>query len=187
MPRSGLGRAAAVAFPVILLIVGGTYAVAWLVVDFLGMPLSLVLPLPVKVVGWACLAAGAAVAGWVFRYRSPGVMIWSTHVTFRKMFGITQVAESSRRTERLVVEGPQKYTRNPLYFAVLLVVLGWGLAAASTEVLVWSAVLLAWFSLILIPFEENELQTLFGEQYARYAESVPMLVPLTKRKRPRKA
>ena len=114
-------------------------------------------------------------------------MIWSTHVTFRKMFGITQVAESSRRTERLVVEGPQKYTRNPLYFAVLLVVLGWGLAAASTEVLVWSAVLLAWFSLILIPFEENELQTLFGEQYARYAESVPMLVPLTKRKRPRKA
>jgi len=33
--------------------------------------------------------------------------------------------------------------------------------------------------MILIPFEENELRTLFGEQYARYAESVLMLVPLT--------
>jgi len=187
MSAIGAGRAAVIAFSVILLIVGGTYALAWLLVVLLGLPPSLRLSPLVKVVGWVCLVAGATVGGWVFRYRSPTTMILSTYVTFRKMFRRTPVAEGFGRAEPLVIEGPQKYIRNPLYFAVLLVVFGWGLVAASTEVLIWSAVMLTWFSLVLIPFEEDELLALFGEEYARYAENVPMLVPFTKRRRPRKA
>lgn len=141
----------------------------------------------VRAVGWASVAAGVVVGGWVFRYRNPVVMISSTYATFRKMFHGCQVAEESGRSDPLVVGGPQKYTRNPLYFAVLLVIFGWGLATASTDVLVWSVALLGWFSLVLIPFEEKELQMLFGERFSEYVENVPMLVPFTKRKRLRRS
>ena len=183
----GVGRAAAVAMPVILLMVGGTYAVAWLVAVFLDLPPTLGFPPVVRVVGWAFVAAGVVVGGWIFRYRSPAVMISSTYVTFRRRFVSAQAAERSERTESLVIEGPQKYTRNPLYFAVLLAIFGWGLTTASADVLIWSAALLVWFSLVLIPFEEKELRMSFGQRYVEYAESVPMLVPLTKRKRSRKS
>jgi protein-S-isoprenylcysteine O-methyltransferase Ste14 len=37
----------------------------------------------------------------------------------------------------------------------------------------------------MIPFEEKELLALFGDQYARYVDGVPMLFPFTKgEKRP---
>jgi protein-S-isoprenylcysteine O-methyltransferase Ste14 len=110
-------------------------------------------------------------------------MVVSTYITFSKLFRGSPLAETAGRVEPLVVEGPQKYVRNPLYFALIVVVFGWALAAESTYVLVWSAVLLLWFRLILIPFEERELRELFGSQYANYVEAVPMLIPFTKRRR----
>ena len=100
-----------------------------------------------------------------------------------KMLGRTLMAERSDRTEPLVVAGPQRYTRNPLYFGVVLLVFGWGLYSASAYVLVAALLLVLWFRFVLIPFEERELLALFGEQYARYSEEVPMLIPFTKRKR----
>lgn len=183
MSGVGFGKAAAFAVPVILLILGGFYAGAYFVTTSLGLPASLGFPWVLSAVGWAVAVIGVAVGGWVFRYRSPAAMMGSTYVTFAKMFRKSSVVERAGRAEPLVVEGPQKYTRNPLYLAVLLVAFGWSLATASTCVLVWSAALLVWFSLILIPFEERELLALFGAQYANYARAVPMLVPFTKRRR----
>ena len=180
-----MGKTAAVAFTFILLILGSTYAAAWFVAALLDLPSWSWSSPVVGAFGWASVVTGAAVGGWVFWYRNPANMISSTYVTFRKMFGRVPVAERSGRNERLVIEGPQRYTRNPLYFAVLLFVFGWGLATASTTFLIWSAVLLAWFALVLIPFEEEELRALFGAQYVAYAERVPMLAPFPRHRRPR--
>lgn len=175
-------KAAVVVIPIILLIVGGIFAVAYLVAAFFGVP-SLSLPLAVRICGVVLVVAGLALAGWVFRYRSPASMISSTRTTFMKMFGRIPTAERSGRTEPLVVAGPQRYTRNPLYFAVVLLAFGWGLYSASAYVLVAALLLVFWFRFLLIPFEERELFALFGEEYARYSEGVPMLIPFTKRKR----
>ena len=62
-------------------------------------------------------------------------------------------------------------------------VFGWGLVTATTYVLIASAAMLIWFRFVQIPFEESELCALFGDQYRRYKESTPMLVPFTKHKR----
>jgi protein-S-isoprenylcysteine O-methyltransferase Ste14 len=175
-------RAAAVAVPIILLIVGGIFVVSYFVCVFIGVG-SLGFPLVVRACGVALAVAGLAFAGWVFSYRTPATMIVSTYTTFTKMFGRTPMSGRSARSEPLVVVGPQRYTRNPLYFGVVLLVFGWGLYSAAAYILVAALLLVLWFRLVLIPFEEKELLALFGGQYLKYSEDVPTLVPFTKRKR----
>ena len=182
-PEVGLGRAAAFAVPLIVLLVAVLLAISELVVMFLGLPSSLGLPLAVRAVGWVLVVTGLMTGGWVFRYWSPAAMMTSTYVTFMKMFRRAPLTDAMGRNEPLVVEGPQKYTRNPLYFGLVVMMFGWAVAGASTVVLVWAVALLLWFWLILIPFEERELRMLFGEKYERYMEQVPMLVPFTRRRR----
>ena len=178
-----VAKALVVAVPTIALILGGIFAASYFASALLGLPSSLGLPPTARVFGAALIVAGIAFAGWVFRYRTPADMIVSTYSTFTKLVGLIPMAESSDRTEPLVVAGPQRYTRNPLYFGVVLVAFGWGLLGGATYVLLGSALLFAWFRLVLVPFEERELAALFGEQYERYRDEVPMLVPFTKRKR----
>ena len=171
------------AAPTIALILGATFYLGSLLSALLGLPPSLPLMLAARILGAALVAVGLAVAGWVFRYRRPESMIASTYVTFMKMFRLMPMGEVSERKEPLVVAGPQKYVRNPLYFAVVVLSLGWGLGGASTSVLVGTLILVLWLRLFLIPFEEKELRALFGDQYVEYAEKVPALFPFTKRKR----
>lgn len=164
----------------ILVVVSGLFGAAYLLSALL--PPSFASPLTVRIVGGAALLGGAALAGWTFRYRSPRVMIVSTYSTLAKALTRTPLAEIGERKERLVMEGPHRYVRNPLYLAVLSVILGWGLVAASTLFLVATAVFTFWFGLVLIPFEEKELAALFGEEWKKYSEATPMLFPFTKRK-----
>ncbi len=183
MGTPSVGRALAVAGPTILLLLSVLFAVSYLLAVALGLPGSFGPPLVARVIGGVVVVAGLAMAGWVFVYRTPASMIVSTYVTFTKLFTRTPVAEPLGRTELLVVKGPQKYVRHPLYLGVVVMTFGWALFGGATFVLVGAVAVLLWFWLILIPFEERELKALFGEQYLDYTKDVPMLVPFTKRKR----
>ncbi len=181
----GTRKAAAVAFPIIIAIVTALFAVSYLVSLLLGLPYSVTLPLPVTGLGAALVVLGLAFAAWTFSQRNPASVIVSTYVTFVKAIRRTPPAERAGRVEPLVVSGPQRYTRNPLYFGVIVTVLGWALWASVSYLFVASVVLSIWFGLVLIPFEERELRALFGEEWRKYSEEVPMLIPFTKtRKRP---
>jgi protein-S-isoprenylcysteine O-methyltransferase Ste14 len=120
---------------------------------------------------------------WVFKHRNPRNVIASTYVTFTKMFGKTPVAEKAGRTEPLTVDGPQKYVRNPLYFGVIVMVLGWAVLTGYPYIFIATLVVLIWFGLVLIPFEERELHALFGVEWEGYSQETPMLFPFAKRKR----
>ena len=68
-----------------------------------------------------------------------------------------------------------------MYFGVVSVVLGSGLAAASPPLLAWGLVLAGWYWFLLIPFEERELEALFGARYLDYRRQVPKLFPYGRR------
>ena len=104
-------------------------------------------------------------------------MIVSTYYTFVKMFTGGPISELKGRTEPLVVAGPQRYVRHPLYLGATLVFLGWALLTSSTSSLLGVAFILLWFRFVQIPFEEKELRAIFGDQYANYSKHVPMLFP----------
>lgn len=182
MSQPGVARAAVI-FPAIALLLGAIFGAAYLVSALLGLPGSLALPAWVQLVGDLLVAGGLALGAWIFMYRSPMSMVVSTYVTFSKLLGRSSLSEPHGRTEPLVVAGPQRYVRHPLYLGVIVMVFGWALVGGETFVLVGAVGVLFWFALVLIPFEEKELKALFGEEYSRYMDRVPMLIPLTKRKR----
>ncbi len=183
MAPPSVAKAAMFAGPTIFLLLWLFFAAAYLITTSLGLPDSLGLPAGVQVVGGVLVVVGLVEAGWIFLYRSPAAMVVSTYITFTKLFGGASVSEPLGRAEPLVVVGPQKYVRHPLYLGVIVMVFGWALFGGYTFVLIGAVGVLLWFWLVLIPFEEKELKALFGEQYTKYADGVPMLVPFTKRKR----
>lgn len=183
MTTPSVGKAAMVAGPTIVLLLIVVFGASYLVSVALGLPRSLGLPAGVQILGGALVVVGVAVAVWVFRYRSPANMVVSTYITFTKMLRRSPISEPLGRTEPLVVAGPQRYVRNPLYFGVIVMTFGWALFVGYTFVLLGAVGVLLWFRLVLIPFEERELAALFGEQYMEYMRDVPMLIPFTRRKR----
>jgi len=182
MAETNVGRAPII-FLFIAALVAGLFALSFIISTLLGLPFSLGPPIEVRLVGSAIVVVGLAMMGWVFRYRKPTNVMVSTYVTFVKLFKGTPVAERAGRTEPLVVGGPQKYVRNPLYFGIVVMVLGWAVLTGYSFVFIATVVLMLWFSLVLIPFEERELYALFGEQWKKYSDETPMLIPFTKRKK----
>jgi protein-S-isoprenylcysteine O-methyltransferase Ste14 len=88
---------------------------------------------------------------------------WSSDVTLK-------------RDHELIVAGPYRWVRHPIYTGILVALLGTALAIGEWRGLL--AVLLAaaayWRKLRI---EEAVMRRQFGEAYARYAERVPALIP----------
>ncbi len=75
--------------------------------------------------------------------------------------------------EPLVVVGIYAHVRNPMYVAVLLVIVGQALLYRSLHVLWWAAGCLLGFHNRVIGWEEPHLAEKHGETYDRYREAVP--------------
>ena len=80
----------------------------------------------------------------------------------------------------MILQGPQRYVRHPLYFAVVVLLLGWCLVLDYTVLLLIAFFFFLWFNLVVIRFEEKELRTLYREQYETYDKSVPRFFPSLK-------
>jgi len=88
-----------------------------------------------------------------------------------------EVVQDSRvRTEKLVADGPFRYTRNPLYFGLLIGVFGAGLLCSRTGWVVQIILAFA-FCYRLIRREEAHLVLVQGERFVTYFQSVPRLLP----------
>ncbi|MGH2404912.1 MAG: methyltransferase family protein [bacterium] len=86
-------------------------------------------------------------------------------------------------TERLVVTGPYRYVRNPMYIGVLSAILGQAFFFGSRTVLIYAASVAAAFHLFVLWYEEPTLRRRFGAEYDAYAREVhrwrPRVVPWT--------
>jgi protein-S-isoprenylcysteine O-methyltransferase Ste14 len=86
------------------------------------------------------------------------------------------VHDRELHTEGLVADGPYRYTRNPLYFATILMSVGIGLFASRLG-FVFLNVALYLFLRRLIGREEEELARERGEDYRAYLSAVPRFWP----------
>ena len=74
---------------------------------------------------------------------------------------------------KLVVVGLYRYTRNPMYVAVTLVLFGWAWAFGSVGLLLYAAVVAIAFHLRVVLGEEPWLARAFGSDWQQYAGRVP--------------
>jgi protein-S-isoprenylcysteine O-methyltransferase Ste14 len=117
---------------------------------------------PWSIIGLALLAAGAAGYFWC---------LWEFAVTGR---GTPAPIDPPRH---LVVRGPYRFVRNPIYISAVAVVLGWAAYFHSTEVLLYAVALAGAFHFFVIAYEEPTLQQMFGESYTHYRQTVPRWLP----------
>jgi protein-S-isoprenylcysteine O-methyltransferase Ste14 len=108
------------------------------------------------------------VAGFVFVGGGVGVAFSAARI-FRKT-KTTIVPHETPST--LVISGPYRLTRNPMYVGLTLVYLG----VAGTRDEIWPVIvlplLLAYINFLVIPVEEKNLRGVFGDEYQKYGERV---------------
>ena len=175
-----LALGAALIFAQMVLTIAAAYAVLVVLTWVLSFPPSFELPLAARWAGLIGVATGVGLVVDTLRYRHPKEMLTSTSITLQKLFGKIPIERSRGRIESFSVVGPYRYVRNPLYLGVVVLVAGLGLLDQSPLLLTWALVLVGWFWFLLIPFEEKELQVLFGERFSRYRREVPRLLPHVK-------
>jgi protein-S-isoprenylcysteine O-methyltransferase Ste14 len=73
----------------------------------------------------------------------------------------------------LVVAGPYRFSRNPMYLSALIAWIGWTIFYGSPAVFVALALLWSVFAFRVIPLEERQLQAMFGDDFLDYKRSVP--------------
>jgi len=82
--------------------------------------------------------------------------------------------------KELVVTGLYKYVRNPIYVGVTLALLGNFLWFGYWNLLIYAALALAAFHLVVLFYEEPTLRRKFGAAYEEYLRIVPRWIPRAK-------
>lgn len=117
---------------------------------------------PLHLVGLGAMALGVALLGvcaWHFAHSGRGTLA---------------PVDAPRL---LVVHGPYRYLRNPMYVAVTLILLGEVLLTRSLALLAYWALWFGLVNLFVIGYEEPVLRRRFGEPYQEYRRSVGRWIP----------
>ena len=125
-------------------------ALAWL------WPWTVVLPVWLRLVGGAFVVAAALAIGAV-------------------LGALRRAATSTNPVDEpteLLTYGPFGLSRNPLYLAYVLALLGCALASGSWAALLCPLVSFAVLNWLIIPIEERALLRAFGDGYGRYRRRV---------------
>ena len=79
--------------------------------------------------------------------------------------------------KHLVVGGLYRYVRNPMYVAVVTILIGEAIFFISLPVLIEAGVFVALAHLFVTCYEEPVLRRQFGESYERYSQRVGRWIP----------
>jgi protein-S-isoprenylcysteine O-methyltransferase Ste14 len=80
-------------------------------------------------------------------------------------------------TQHLVITGPNRYVRNPIYLALVAIVFGQALILGHTGLLVYDALLWIGFHIFVLAYEEPTLRRTFGAEYDAYCADVSRWLP----------
>jgi protein-S-isoprenylcysteine O-methyltransferase Ste14 len=156
-----MSRPAALLFSALFLVVApGTLAglIPWLLTGWRG-PLA---PLPLAIPGGLLVLGGA-------------VLLSECFVRFALQGRGTPAPIAP--PDRLIVTGAYRRVRNPMYVAVVSLVLGQAALFADPRLLVYAGVLWLGFHLFVLAYEEPTLRGAFPQDYAAFSAAVPRWIP----------
>jgi protein-S-isoprenylcysteine O-methyltransferase Ste14 len=105
-----------------------------------------------RAIGVALMCIGAIIAGWAL-------------AMFHRARTTTVPGETSTR---LVMWGPYRFTRNPMYVGLTLAYLGEAGILQQLWPLILLPLCLAYVNWVVIPLEEARLSEIFGDSYESY-------------------
>ena len=75
-------------------------------------------------------------------------------------------------TKRLVVLGLYKYSRNPMYLGVMLILIGEAIITSSVNIWIYAVIVFIAFNVFIVVHEEPRLRKDFGGEYLKYCQNV---------------
>ena len=145
------------------------------------MPGTFAVLLPILIAGERA-AAGGATLGLALGFLALGLSVYLRSAWDFAVFGNGTPAPIDA-PKRLVTRGFYRYTRNPMYVAVLTVVLGWATLFGAAVLVAYAILLFVVFSLFIRLYEEPRLAREFGAEYATYVAQVGRWLPRRSRRR----
>ena len=125
--------------------------------------------------GRAHTTAGAARAGAGLLVGAGALlMVWCWYEFAARGRGTPMPLDAPRR---LVVAGPYRYVRNPMYVAGVLVLLGQAALYGAASLLWYAAAFALVTHLFVVGYEERTLRRRFGADYDAYRAAVGRWVP----------
>lgn len=110
----------------------------------------------VKIAGAFVFLFGALFAAWSL-------------IIFREARTTTTPGESSKK---LVISGPYRFSRNPMYVSLIMVYLGVAGLLAQLWPVLFLPLMLIYLNKAVIPLEEKILTDDFGDEYKTYCSKV---------------
>jgi len=80
-------------------------------------------------------------------------------------------------TQNLVVTGLYRYVRNPIYIAVVAVILGQAILFGDWRLMTYGGLMWLGFHAFVLAYEEPVLAQTFGAQYEDFRANVPRWIP----------
>lgn len=112
----------------------------------------------------------------------------ATFIIFGELIRLSAVRYAGGRTRTtkvgansLCTSGPYSRTRNPLYIGNVFIYSGVVLLSGGIYVFQFLAVVIFYFFFqysMIISLEEEKLSTVFGQDYSKYKNNVPRIIPL---------
>lgn len=142
------------------------------------------LPPPIWTMIFLALTAGVSWAlgwppiGWPPHHTAVGMVVffagWVAPVWAFRLFRSegTEVDPVSDSNRALVVRGPYRLTRNPMYLGLTMAALGVAIVAGSWPMLTAPIAVFLTANFVHIPFEEAKMRRQFGEAYDAYVRRV---------------
>jgi protein-S-isoprenylcysteine O-methyltransferase Ste14 len=107
--------------------------------------------------GMALLAGGLALSLWsALLFRAEG----------------TEINPTSPSNKKLLIRGPFRWTRNPMYLSLVIFTLGLAFAIGTLPMFAVPVLVFATANLVHIPFEEAKMRRQFGAAFDAYATRV---------------
>ena len=123
---------------------------------------------------------------WPLRFMPPAISLLGPVVTacsvtlfllsYREFRAAGTSVQGSKRTTVIVRTGPYRFSRNPIYLAFILLVLGLSVWLNNLWLLVTLVPAVAFIARIVIPREEGFLERNFADQYSSYKAATRRLL-----------
>ncbi len=79
--------------------------------------------------------------------------------------------------KEIVLRGLYRFVRNPMYVAVMLVLIGEVMFFESAVILIYASIVFLSFHLWVVYYEEPTLRRKFGESFEQYCQKVSRWIP----------
>lgn len=99
---------------------------------------------------------------------------WMITLRASNIFAIekTEILPSSPSNRLLITRGPYRFSRNPMYLGMVIMILGLGVYFGTLPFFIAALAHFLVMNFVFIPYEEEKLSRIFGAEYETYRQKV---------------